>query len=373
MVGFGKLAARSESPWTLGRQRWFRKTNDLAKKGRRAYLKVAFSKVRMQLGERAAFFVHVGNALALFGATQTDVLSLRMFMISATACGITFNLLQPKPLFAPACWGVFFLAVHGYQILKLLQERRVVQLTQKEEDLYNKAFMQFKFTPRLFLDVLNKSDARWRSFPEGGVIQARGEPMPAVHYLLSGNVSVFNGTNGHVVDLEPGSGAWLGEFYDPNYDLKVVHEINEEASPVTYKCASKNCRTVRFCRATLQKFISGNPRLANAAVRAEVDDLWAKIRTSRSQQPKQTYKAMLNVAVSDGRIDPQERCMLRAFGKRQGITVTEHEAMLASVGWTPKEFEKGYKSATPYFILQQKQRTALRSMRRSSRVAQAHI
>jgi len=53
--------------------------------------------------------------------SSQDMLYLRSLMIGASTCGIVFNLLQPKPLFVPAGWGVFFIVGHAVQIYILLQ------------------------------------------------------------------------------------------------------------------------------------------------------------------------------------------------------------------------------------------------------------
>mmetsp|Transcript_7039 Transcript_7039/g.17188 ORF Transcript_7039/g.17188 Transcript_7039/m.17188 type:complete len:93 (+) Transcript_7039:265-543(+) len=73
----------------------------------------------------ANYFVHIGNILALIATNQSEMISLRVFMISVTTCMISFNLLQyPKPLVVPALWGTVFIISHGYQIFLLLQEKR---------------------------------------------------------------------------------------------------------------------------------------------------------------------------------------------------------------------------------------------------------
>jgi hypothetical protein len=43
---------------------------------------------------------------------QKDMLQLRSLSVTASCCGIAYNLLQPTPLWAPAAWGAFFISCH---------------------------------------------------------------------------------------------------------------------------------------------------------------------------------------------------------------------------------------------------------------------
>jgi hypothetical protein len=53
---------------------------------------------------RIAWIVHGSNALAICAMVSSDMLSLRSFMIGASAMAIVYNLLQPIPLIPPAAW-----------------------------------------------------------------------------------------------------------------------------------------------------------------------------------------------------------------------------------------------------------------------------
>jgi hypothetical protein len=108
--------------------------------------------------QRISYIVHFGNLLAVAAMGSDDMLSLRTFMIGASASGIMYNLLQPKPLFAPACWGIFFIAGHSVQIARLLLERQPVAMSREQHDLYAEHFLPYGFTPRTFLDLLREEE-----------------------------------------------------------------------------------------------------------------------------------------------------------------------------------------------------------------------
>ena len=171
---------------------------------------------RTKLGWCANYVVHFGNLCALVAANQTDMLHLRALMMAATACGITFNLLQPRPLWVPAAWGFVFIFSHGYQIYTLLKERQHILLTPQEQEAYAKAFMPYNFTPRQFVDIMRKSSSRWCSFKRGEWIQKQGDASPEIHYVMQGEVVVTDTDDDddgqHILlKVEPGRGGWLGK------------------------------------------------------------------------------------------------------------------------------------------------------------------
>ena len=55
------------------------------------------------------YIIHFGNAWAVVALGMQEMLHLRACMVMASTCGVAFNLLQPKPLWAPAGWAVFFI------------------------------------------------------------------------------------------------------------------------------------------------------------------------------------------------------------------------------------------------------------------------
>lgn len=284
------------------------------------------------------YFVHAGNVLLLVAINQSDMLNLRVLSISASLCGILYNLLQPRPLIPPACWGVFFVGCHIYQLSVLLRERAHISLGEDEEKAYNMAFLPFGITPRTFLDILEKASARWCHLDEGQFASKRGDLMDDVHYLVEGEVEVLSATDDKFLRLLPGKGGWLGEFFDPNQ--KDDYWEVEHRFPVSHKCVSPSgCRTLAFNRKALHDTLAQNPRLGCTATKAVVSDLWGKLHRSLPEARRNTYKAMLELALSDGKLDERELKLLGDFKKRHRISDEEHEAFLAELGVAPEAFK----------------------------------
>ncbi|GAB5369741.1 hypothetical protein AAMO2058_001431700 [Amorphochlora amoebiformis] len=295
-----------------------------------------FARYRRILCANSNYIIHFGNALILLAINQTDMLYLRGFTVCATVCGIAFNLLQPKPLYAPAGWGVFFIMCHAYQISILARERRKITLLPDQEEVYEKAFMPFGFTPRQFLDIIETTGSRCGVFIEGEDIQSRGNPMDELHYVLKGNVAIINRHGDEISRVSPGKGAWLGEFYAPT--LPKDYWEKAHPLPITFKCMSDTCRTMAVCRKQLYHTLDSNPRLSTAAARAEIDDLWGKMHNTMPQRRNQIYKGMLRMASVDGKIDPSELELLRIFRTRHGISQNLHDDIVAEMGFSVQDF-----------------------------------
>ena len=60
-----------------------------------------------------------------------------------------------------------------------------------------------------------------------------------------------------------------------------------------------------------------------AATRAEISDLWGKLRGSHHEHRRNTYSAMLELAVADGKVDVQEAKLgvLQVFSLSQKLTM----------------------------------------------------
>lgn len=291
--------------------------------------------------EKRHYFVHAGNLIVLAAINQTDMLLLRGLMVTATSFGIVYNLLQPKPLITPACWGLFFIGCHVFYITLLLWERQPIVLSPDQEQAYEMAFMRFGFSPRQFCEVLDSARARWCVFSEGVKLHKRGDPFNDISFLLEGEVQMIGADCECVKTLRPGKGGWLGEFFNPNADDAEVAGYEGQVHEMTCKCVSEWCRTLTLSRKELHLCLSSNPRLKEASTRAQVDDLWGKVHMGVPESHRNAYQKMVEVAVSDGTVDRRERPLLDTWRERHRIPWEIHLACLQELGWSQEEFEAG--------------------------------
>ena len=83
--------------------------------------------------------------------------------------------------------------------------------------------------------------------------------------------------------MTPGKGGWLGEFHDPN--RAADYWTRPHPALGRHTCISDRCRVMALKRRELHDTLAANPRLAQEATRAEVDDLWGKVMHMRSPAP----------------------------------------------------------------------------------------
>ncbi|GBG30116.1 Blood vessel epicardial substance [Hondaea fermentalgiana] len=311
---------------------------------------VARQWVRLAIGpERLAWILHAGNVLAVGAASSEDMLQLRSFMACASGCSIGFNLLQARPLLAPAAWGLFFLGLHSYHIRRILLEREPLALSQDEHELYSQAFMTYGFTPRSFKKLLKGSTATWETIKPGEPIVKEGHNQPRAAYVLSGSVLVYAGNVlMNRVDVTPGEthGGWTTHPWRSDIEERGIRKWK------TTVVAASNVRLVSFDIRKFSTFIKQDPQLMAAADRLQIDDLRGKLRGSHAEKTRQiddlkaqldaqveaSYLAMVRLAVSDGVLTRHEIERCREYRVQHGITDEQHKRVLRSVGWCHADF-----------------------------------
>lgn len=279
----------------------------------------------------------------LAGLTQTDMLNLRSLLIISSTCGIAYNLTQPKPLYAPACWGIAFLSIHFYMIATLLRERQELSLTHDEEEIYSRSFSRYGFTRQQFMDVLQVATPRWCNFSRGEFIYRRGGDFDELPYLVEGEVEIISATGDPMKRVRPGKGSWLGEFFSPNLPADYWDKSQSHHWCVSCKCTAETCRIMLVPRRKLYEVLSSNPRLKEAATAAAVGDVWGKYIDTICDMRRIAYQSLIDVALADGVLHPTERDMLAQYKQRHKISDEDHLAILKKTGWTAEEFQAGRK------------------------------
>lgn len=289
-----------------------------------------------------SYVVHFGNLLAVAAMGSSDMFTLRSFSICASFCGIAFNLLQPKPLWAPAAWGVFFIFGHSVQIARLILAKSVVSMNEDENRLYEEAFLPFGFSPKQYMGMLEAATPWTETKNKGENVFKRGTTMENLSYLLDGAVAIrsVSGETLHVVT--PGKGGWVGEFFDSDWDLGKEHRWQADSV-----CVSEGgCLLKTFCKYKLHRHIKDNSKSIEVqATRVQVGDLWGKLKDSFSEKEREVYRGMLELAVADGEVVKEEREACAAFRARNAAVIKDsvHAQTLESLGWTVAEFDAGRK------------------------------
>ena len=80
------------------------------------------------------------NVLYLISYSVRDILWLRVLSVVAGTLLIPYYAMQPTPLMDAIRWNVLFISINGYWIVRLMLERRPVQLTPDEARLRTLSF-----------------------------------------------------------------------------------------------------------------------------------------------------------------------------------------------------------------------------------------
>lgn len=129
-------------------------------------------------------FIHVANAIYVFSYLVRDILWLRCLTVVAGATLLPYFYLND--LWPPIVWGLIFIAINVWQIRLLLLERRPVQLSDAEQQLYQMVFRGLK--PREFLNLLKF--ASWEEAAPKDQLVESGKELERMMVVYSGKLAV---------------------------------------------------------------------------------------------------------------------------------------------------------------------------------------
>ena len=72
------------------------------------------------------FLINGANLLYVAAYFTTDLLRLRILTMIAALCLSAYFALQPEPLLNVVAWNLFFFALNGVQLARILAARRAV-------------------------------------------------------------------------------------------------------------------------------------------------------------------------------------------------------------------------------------------------------
>ncbi|KAL9188794.1 hypothetical protein ACHAXT_007172 [Thalassiosira profunda] len=201
--------------------------------------------------------LNVGSLATLVGFTRADVLELRSLALTGNCTFIMYSLMSPPVRWGPIGWVSLFAGVNGYNIVRIMTERKgKVFLSEHEEEIFNEHFQPFGVTPKQFEKVM--SQGKMRIIPKGGVLSRQGEQMSSVKLVVRGktranvmgrHLTAMGSMPGNRLSMQGGdSGAWVGEMaflqslWDRDHAPKSLgkklsgkNDKEAEASPATIR------------------------------------------------------------------------------------------------------------------------------------------
>lgn len=129
------------------------------------------------------YLVHIGYSLMLLALLARDVLWLRLLLVAAQTNLSLYSWF--RGIDSIAAWNAVFVVINALWVLRILRERRAVQLPPELAQLRERHFLALE--PPDFLRLWRMAE---RQQLNDATLTRRGEAPPALYFLLSGAVAV---------------------------------------------------------------------------------------------------------------------------------------------------------------------------------------
>jgi hypothetical protein len=130
---------------------------------------------------------HASFALIAMSFLVKDILWLRVLSVVASVAGIAYIYVVPSPpLWIVIYWNIFFLAINLTQIALILRERRGIEFTEEEKEIYETIF--WGFAPFEYMKLLRIGE--WKQAAPGDILAVQGEEVDSIMLIYNGLAEV---------------------------------------------------------------------------------------------------------------------------------------------------------------------------------------
>jgi hypothetical protein len=149
---------------------------------------------------------HLSNALYTIGSGFRNIVYLRTaFILAAVLEIIYYSLIAPSPIWTPILWAIALIAINIYQVLRILYEKRFLNLSPDEKRVFNMIGAK--------MDILNFKKlmraGKWDVLPEHTDIINEKEATEKLFFLVDGEAEVKM-EDRHVSTIKKGN--FIGEM-----------------------------------------------------------------------------------------------------------------------------------------------------------------
>ncbi len=210
--------------------------------------------------------IHTANVIYLVSYVMRDILWLRVFTVIAAACLILYFYFLPNPLLTPVYWNILFIALNVFWIVRLLLERRPVQLTAEEKQLCELVFRLV--SPREMISLLKIG--KWETAEANERLVVGGGELDVLMLIQSGQAClIIDGVKTQTVN----PGQFMGS----------ISFITDEIAPAEL-VALEPTRYLQWKKSSLKRYLTKNPELHAAIQETLSIDLTEKLKTSWLQK-----------------------------------------------------------------------------------------
>jgi CRP-like cAMP-binding protein len=207
---------------------------------------------------------HLSYVLIAVSYWLTDMFWLRLVAIVGLSLEILYFLLSGGDLRAGIGWDLVFIAINGYQLSRLVQDRLSLRLPQADRDLLRSVLIGLNDIQIARLLVAG----RFRDVAKGTTLAEENKPLDTLFFICAGHLKVTIAGR-EVAHL--GKGNFVGE----------VAFLTEKPATATV-VAEDSVRALVFERAALSRFFRNEAEVAGLIYQLLGRELAHKIKVSNT-------------------------------------------------------------------------------------------
>ena len=303
---------------------------------------------------------HLSFVFLGLGYLEDEVLNLRMYATSGICLSLLFQFFRPQPLWIPLSWNLGFLLINCAMILRLVNEKQDAQESLEDEfhqTVYTEMFEGGGLTDVEFMHLMELAEKI--KYEPGAPIVRTNMQQRRLYILVKGHAQVFAASAAEGI-----AGEMLGTV-QPNHfigEVSFAHHLSREceeedamsAAPPGASCGCvatadvvagpNGCTVFSWSFDELRDFMHEEAHASHAIQSAMSHDMAMRIAKNMGKTPFSKYRSILFGIVVNEIITADEKMYLKKLRSQLGITELQHNDAIEQVGWTRKEFEKGYKT-----------------------------
>lgn len=192
-----------------------------------------------------------------------DMLWFRWLSVATSLGGIAYKVLYPHetPLQLVLLWNVAFIGFNLVHIAILLNDRKPVDFSEDERELYDTVF--HLFSPVEFMKLMRIG--KWLTAEEGALLAEEGKPLSHLMLVYNGTAAVES--RGEIV-AHLRDGSFIGE----------MSLVTQNPASATVRTAAPT-RYIQWPKDELQRLLERNPNMRNAMHSVVATDLTKKLLT----------------------------------------------------------------------------------------------
>lgn len=203
---------------------------------------------------------HAASILTAVAYLVKDILWLRVLTIFACIAGIIFNYyVHSTPLWVVIYWNLLFLIINLVQVAIIIKERREVDFSEEEKELYETLFKNF--APFEFMKLLRIG--KWSEAMKDEVLAIEQKELANLMLIYNGLVKV------------EAEGETLAELKDGSF-IGEMSFITGGTATATVK-AVEQTRYLSWSKADLRQLFQRNPSMRFAMQTVISTDLTKKL------------------------------------------------------------------------------------------------